>query len=142
MSATALRSLVRPGLTTRVGAFAVAYGQRTMATGAGKKEWLAIMPDKPNVLEIRKKVKPIHYEGIKPLIASGALPAGGAIFEKHPVDGEPAQFKGSVVVYSAENVEQVRKIIQDDVYATSGVWDLEKVQILPYVPAVREPLSK
>jgi hypothetical protein len=28
-----------------------------MATGVAKKEWLAIMPDKPNVLEIRKKVK-------------------------------------------------------------------------------------
>ncbi|KAI8649287.1 YCII domain-containing protein [Fusarium keratoplasticum] len=138
MSTSALRSILRPSVASRVSA----YGRRTMATGATKKEWLAIMPDKANVLEIRKKVKPIHYEGIKPLIASGALPAGGAIFEKHPVDGEPAQFKGSVVVYSAETAEQVREIIENDVYATSGVWDLEKVQILPYVAAVREPLTK
>jgi uncharacterized protein YciI len=55
----------------------------------------------------------------------------GAIFEKHPVDGEPALFKGSVVVYSAESIDEVRTIIENDVYATSGVWDLEKAQILP-----------
>ncbi|KAJ4176377.1 hypothetical protein NW755_014448 [Fusarium falciforme] len=128
MSTSALRSILRPSFAGRVSA----YGRRTMATGAAKKEWLAIMPDRLI----------IHYEGIKPLIASGTLPAGGAIFEKHPVDGEPAQFKGSIVVYSAETAEQVREIIKNDVYATSGVWDLEKVQILPYVAAVREPLTK
>ena len=55
----------------------------------------------------------------------------GAIFEKHPADGEPALFKGSVVVYSAESIDEVHKIIENDVYTTSGVWDLEKAQVLP-----------
>ncbi|RSL92572.1 hypothetical protein CEP52_013738 [Fusarium oligoseptatum] len=142
MSASIFRSLARPSSASRLGLSILHQAQRTMATGGAKKEWLAIMPDKPNVLEIRKRVKATHYEGIKPLIASGTLPAGGAIFEKHPVDGEPALFKGSVVVYSAESIDEVRTIIEDDVYATSGVWDLEKVQILPYVPAVREPPGK
>ncbi|KAH7276016.1 hypothetical protein B0J15DRAFT_458148 [Fusarium solani] len=113
MSASILRSLARPPLAPRHSTLHQA--QRTMATGVAKKEWLAIMPDKPNVLEIRKK---------------------------HPVDGEPALFKGSVVVYSAESIDEVHRIIENDVYATSGVWDLEKVQVLPYVPAVREPLGK
>lgn len=36
-----------------------------------------------------------------------------------------------MVVYTAENEEEVRGIIEKDVYATSGVWDLEKVQIWP-----------
>ncbi|EEU38319.1 uncharacterized protein NECHADRAFT_76950 [Fusarium vanettenii 77-13-4] len=142
MSASILRSLARPSATPSLGLSTLHQAQRTMATGVVKKEWLAIMPDKPDVLEIRKKVKATHYEGIKPLIASGTLPAGGAIFEKHPVDGEPALFKGSVVVYSAKSIDEVRTIIENDVYATSGVWDLEKAQIIPYVPAVREPLSK
>ena len=31
--------------------------QRTMATAQKKKEWLCILPDNPNVLELRKKVK-------------------------------------------------------------------------------------
>lgn len=55
----------------------------------------------------------------------------GAIFEQHPEEGQEAQFKGSVVVYKGNNVEEVRGIIHKDIYATSGVWDLEKVQIFP-----------
>lgn len=50
---------------------------------------------------------------------------------------------GSVVVYKAENVEEVREIINKDIYATSGVWDLEKVQIIPvshYLRGLREKL--
>ncbi|KAJ5603856.1 hypothetical protein N7537_006812 [Penicillium hordei] len=107
---------------------------------ARRKEFLCILPDNPNVLAIRKQVKGIHYEGVKPLVAAGKLVDGGAIFEKHPKEGKDALFKGSVIVYSANDAEEVRAILEKDVYATSGVWDLSKARILPYVPAVREPL--
>ncbi|KAJ6029892.1 hypothetical protein N7499_012305 [Penicillium canescens] len=113
---------------------------RSMATARKKKEFLCIMPDRPNVLELRKKVKGCHYEGIQPLIAGGKLVDGGAVFAEHPQEGKKAQFLGSVVVYTGENAEEVREIISNDIYASSGVWDLEKVQIYPYVPAVRQPL--
>ncbi|KAE9576894.1 hypothetical protein CGMCC3_g7074 [Colletotrichum fructicola] len=116
-------------------------GARTMATRA-PKEFLCIMPDKPNVLQVRKQVKGQHYEGIKPLIESGRLVAGGAMLERHPKeDATEACFRGSVVVYTAESPEDVKAIIENDVYATSGVWDLERMQIIPYVAAVRQPLS-
>ncbi|KAF4823950.1 Aspercryptin biosynthesis cluster protein B [Colletotrichum tropicale] len=106
-------------------------GARTMATRA-PKESLCIMPDKPNVLQVRKQVKGQHYEGIKPLIESGRLVAGGAMFEKHPKeDATEAPFQGNVVVYTAESPENVKAIIENDVYATSGVWDLERMQIIP-----------
>ncbi len=55
----------------------------------------------------------------------------GAILKQHPEEGKDAQFVGSMVVYAAENIEEVRDIISKDIYATSGVWDLEKVQIFP-----------
>ncbi|RKK81793.1 hypothetical protein BFJ71_g15460 [Fusarium oxysporum] len=144
MSTSMLRSVVRPALRTssNFGLSSSSIARRTLATGTQKKEFLCILPDKPNVLELRKSVKAGHYEGIQPLIASGKLPAGGAIFEKHPVEGEPAMFRGSVVVYAAESEAEVRKIIENDIYATSGVWDVEKSQIIPYVAAVREPLQK
>lgn len=64
-------------------------------------------------------------------MAAGKLVDGGAIFEKHPEEGQDALFKGSVIVYSANDVEEVRAILEKDVYATSGVWDLGKAQILP-----------
>ncbi|KAF4899318.1 Aspercryptin biosynthesis cluster protein B [Colletotrichum viniferum] len=116
-------------------------GARTMATRA-PKEFICIVPDKPNVLQVRKQVKGQHYEGIKPLIESGRLVAGVAMFDNHPnEDATEACFRGSVVVYTAESPEDVKAIIENDVYATSGVWDLERMQIIPYVAAVRQPLS-
>ncbi|KAJ5959540.1 uncharacterized protein N7479_006690 [Penicillium vulpinum] len=114
--------------------------QSFSSTSAQRKEFICILPDNPNVLAIRKQVKGLHYDGIKPLIAAGKLVDGGAIFEKHPEECKDALCKGSMVVYSANDVEEVRTIIEKDIYATSGVWDLSKVQIFPYVPAVREPL--
>lgn len=64
----------------------------------------------------------------------------GAIFAEHPQEGEKAQFLGSVVVYTGENAEEVREIISNDIYASSGVWDLEKVQIYP-VSDLNKPRS-
>lgn len=64
-------------------------------------------------------------------MTAGKLVDGGAIFEKHPEEGKDALFKGSVIVYSANSAEEVRGIIDKDIYATSGVWDLSKAQILP-----------
>ncbi|KAH7235370.1 hypothetical protein BKA59DRAFT_406083 [Fusarium tricinctum] len=149
MDTSMLRSFTRSTLRTyNLGLLSSNISRRTLVTGTEKKEFLCILPDKPNVLELRKSVKAGHYKGIQPLIASGKLPAGGnqqntgAIFEKHPVDGEPALFRGSVVVYAAESEAEVCKIIENDIYATSGVWDLENTQIIPYVAAVREPLQK
>ncbi|CAG7972456.1 unnamed protein product [Penicillium salamii] len=96
-----------------------------------KREFLCILPDNSGVLELRKKVKSGHYSGIQPLIAQGSLVDGGAIFEQHPQEGEDAKFLGSVVVYTGEDVDEVRRMINNDIYATSGVWDLEKIKIYP-----------
>lgn len=64
-------------------------------------------------------------------MTAGKLVAGGAIFEQHPEEGKDALFKGSVIVYSGNSAEEVRAILEKDVYATSGVWDLSKAQIFP-----------
>ncbi|CAG7996105.1 unnamed protein product [Penicillium salamii] len=96
-----------------------------------KREFLCILPDNPGVLELRKKVKSGHYSGIQPLIAQGSLVDGGAIFEQHPQESGDAKFLGSVVVYTGEDIDEVRRMINNDIYATSGVWDLEKIRIYP-----------
>ncbi len=51
--------------------------------------------------------------------------------ESHPDKDELPAFKGSAVVYTGESIEEVRAIIHSDIYAKSGVWDLEKAQIIP-----------
>lgn len=65
---------------------------------------------------------------IQPKLSAGLNhgQTAGAIFKQHPEKGKDTQFLGSVVVYAAGIVEEVRDIISKDIYATSGVWDLGK----------------
>ncbi|PYH88626.1 hypothetical protein BO71DRAFT_391211 [Aspergillus ellipticus CBS 707.79] len=122
--------------------FLLPFGLCTMATApAKKKEWLCILPDKPNVLEQRLKVRPIHVAGLKPLVEAGKMVVGGAMVDSHPEEGKQLSFKGSMIVVTGETVEEVNQLIQNDVYAKSGVWDLEKAQVIPYISAVREPIE-
>ncbi|OOF98972.1 hypothetical protein ASPCADRAFT_204664 [Aspergillus carbonarius ITEM 5010] len=116
-------------------------GLRTIAT-ASKKEWLCILPDKPDALELRKQVRPTHMAGVGPLVQAGKLVAGGAMLGSHPEEGQDLSFKGSMLIYTAETVEEVRQLVEDDIYAKSGVWDMEKALVVPYLSAVREPLKK
>lgn len=39
-----------------------------------------------------------------------------------------------MVVYTGETAQDVLEIIKSDIYAESGVWDLEKAQIIPVSP--------
>jgi hypothetical protein len=49
----------------------------------------------------------------------------------HPADGEVPSFKGSMMLAVAENEAQVLELLNKDIYTTSGVWDMEKAQIIP-----------
>ncbi|KAG2417072.1 hypothetical protein HFD88_008290 [Aspergillus terreus] len=118
-------------------------GKRSLATANSKqKEFLCILPDKPDALNLRKQVRPAHLEDIKPLVASGRVVAGGAMVERHPEEGEGVPFKGSMMIYTGDSIEDVRETLMKDIYAKSGVWDLEKAQIIPFISAIREQLSK
>lgn len=55
----------------------------------------------------------------------------GAMLQAHPADGESPSFKGSMLLAVAESEAEVRALLEKDVYATSGVWDMEKVQVIP-----------
>lgn len=53
------------------------------------------------------------------------------MFNSHPKEGETPSFKGSALMVLAENEEEARKIVENDVYSRNGVWDLENTQIIP-----------
>lgn len=55
----------------------------------------------------------------------------GAILEEEQKDDESLKIKGSVVLALAESKEEVLKILKEDIYSTSGVWDWENTKIYP-----------
>lgn len=53
------------------------------------------------------------------------------MLESHPAEGETPAFKGSMMLALAADEAEVRAILENDIYAHSGVWDLSKAQIIP-----------
>ncbi len=115
------------------------------------KEWLVHLPDHadPSTLEKRLSVRPNHLSGIKPALASGQLLFGGATLSHHPDDSkaegnpdaskgaEKPQMTGSVMLVTAESEEEVREFVRGDVYARSGVWDVQNMRVWAFRTAVR-----
>lgn len=50
---------------------------------------------------------------------------------EHPSEGKPPAFKGSMIIYTVSSADAAWELIQNDVYAKNGVWDLEKAQVIP-----------
>ncbi|EEH37383.1 hypothetical protein PAAG_07664 [Paracoccidioides lutzii Pb01] len=117
------------------------HQQRKMGSTAGKKnEYLVIVPDKKGSLQRRIDVRNVHLANIKPEVDSGFLKLGGALLEYHPEEGQTPPMKGSVLIVVSESPEAVREQLSKDIYATSGVWDIDNMQITPFKSAIRLPL--
>ncbi|KAK5701673.1 hypothetical protein LTR97_004491 [Elasticomyces elasticus] len=93
---------------------------------ASKQEWMVILPDKPNCLAARMKVRPDHLANLKPNVESGFWVMGGASLDEPVKEGEAAKINGSVMMAVADTKEEVMQKIKEDLYYTSGVWDVEK----------------
>ncbi|KAI1817348.1 hypothetical protein GGS20DRAFT_582486 [Poronia punctata] len=107
------------------------------SSSSTKYDWLVVVPDKPGKQADRLKVRAQHFEGIRPLAEAGFLKTGGAIFNDIPegTDASKYDFYGSSLVCVAESKEEVLEVLKKDIYATSGVWDLENAQIWPPMTA-------
>jgi len=53
--------------------------------------------------------------------------------------GGDKKMVGSLMIFEAENIEAVKTMIETDIYYTSGVWDPERLVILPFVAATPFP---
>lgn len=104
------------------------------------KEWLAIIPDKPNSLQKRLAARPLHLEKVQPRVKVGEVVLGGATLdEQPPVDGTPSM-NGSVMIFKAETEKEVRTLIENDEYTKNDVWDIENMKIIPFRSAIRTAL--
>lgn len=50
------------------------------------------------------------------------------------------QSNGSAMIILAESEKEARGIVEGDIYAKEGVWDVGSLQIWPFKSAVRQPL--
>lgn len=78
--------------------------------------------------ERRRRVRDRHLEGIRPLVEAGALQLGGAYLD------EEGEMRGSVLLLEADSVQEVRDLLEADIYRREGVW--ESFEIRPFVRAV------
>jgi len=107
-------------------------------------KFVVYAPDKTDegAYERRLSVRPQHLENAAKPIDGVKVHVGGAMLTPESLTGADKKMVGSVIIYEAENIEVVRKIIEADIYYTAGVWDPERLVILPFVgafPQTRAP---
>lgn len=56
----------------------------------------------------------------------------GAFLDHHPKEGEAPPMKGSALIVNADTVEEIRETLANDIYTTSGVWDLDNVCVATF----------
>ncbi|KAI2032785.1 hypothetical protein LOZ47_005621 [Ophidiomyces ophidiicola] len=105
-----------------------------MASNAAQKpDWIVVVHDrKDSTLERRMAARDQHIGNLGPLIDSGLLKMGGAILKNHPKEGEAPPMNGSALVVSADTEEEIREALSNDIYAKTGVWDLNNIEIYPF----------
>ncbi|XXH03570.1 hypothetical protein Hte_009975 [Hypoxylon texense] len=113
----------------------------SITTPPGKHEWLVVVPDKPGTTAKRLEVRAQHFAGLKPYVESQQFKTGGAVLNDAPEGDDPSKWDwyGSSIVVVAETKDEVKKILENDIYTKSGVWDTEKALILAAKFAFRFP---
>jgi hypothetical protein len=99
-------------------------------------KFVVYAPDKTDEATFARRlsVRPTHMLGANELIAKGVIKYAGAMLTPSSVESQTAEQKmiGSMIVYEAQNIDVVKKMVENDIYYTSGVWDPEQLVILPF----------
>lgn len=113
------------------------------------KEFLIHIPDhtRSGTLSQRLAVRSEHLKALPPLLESGRILFGGATLREHPEaaqpeaqasqNAQPPPMTGSVMLVTGESEEEVRRFVAEDVYAKSGVWDVQGMTVWAFRTAVR-----
>ncbi|KAK4158560.1 hypothetical protein C8A00DRAFT_39271 [Chaetomidium leptoderma] len=116
--------------------------RNTMATSEAPKkmEWLVVIPDFPGANQKRLEVRPKHFAGLAPAKESGLYQMGGAVLNDVPTSDDPSTFSfaGSTIVIQASSRDEIKEVLRKDIYANTGVWDVENAQMWPLLCAFRQ----
>ncbi|KAJ7322958.1 hypothetical protein DFH08DRAFT_888392 [Mycena albidolilacea] len=121
----------------------ISWNLRTMSTSTSPTlhKFFVYAPDKtdPDAFARRLSVRSKHLEDAKKPTADGFIRVGGALLTPESLLSDDKKMIGSTLIFEAENIETVKKAIESDIYYTSGVWDPERIVILPFVAATPFP---
>ncbi|KAG9316411.1 hypothetical protein JVU11DRAFT_2445 [Chiua virens] len=83
----------------------------------------------------RMAVRPKHFIRANKQIKQGILKVAGGLITPETQGHRGQKFVGSVLLYEANSIEDVRSLIKEDIYWTENVWDKEKLMIHPMLMA-------
>ncbi|KAI8716393.1 PKS-ER domain-containing protein [Fusarium sp. LHS14.1] len=98
------------------------------------KEWIVLIPDVEGTLETRMKVRETHIKEMIKHIDSGLYQMGGGTLNG-------GQVNGSAIIARAKTEADVIEVLKTDIYARSGVWDLDKMQMIPSTAIIQKGKS-
>ncbi|KZT65391.1 hypothetical protein DAEQUDRAFT_768866 [Daedalea quercina L-15889] len=87
--------------------------------------------DAPNRLD--QTISKEHAEHFQALRADGLVEHGGAVLTKDmqlPITSAP-EFAGSMFILKADSLEAARKLVEEDPFYQTGVWDRDNIKVAP-----------
>ncbi|KLO12330.1 hypothetical protein SCHPADRAFT_915678 [Schizopora paradoxa] len=111
-----------------------------MSSDSPKKfQFMVYAPDMTDegAFQRRLSVREKHLADAKAKHVTGFVKLGGALLTPESIVTPDASKKmvGSMMIFEAANIKEVENVIKGDIYYTSGVWDPEKIVILPFAAA-------
>ncbi|EMF12353.1 uncharacterized protein SEPMUDRAFT_109109 [Sphaerulina musiva SO2202] len=111
-----------------------------------KHEWLVWLPDHEGALQRRLQHRPRHLSELSNY-PSDFLLWGGPYLRKPVVSSsstnsiqEPLDMSGSVLLAWANSPEEVKDVLQKDIFTKEKVWNWEEIRILPFKSTVRKAM--
>ncbi|KAG8883230.1 hypothetical protein FRB98_003207 [Tulasnella sp. 332] len=112
-----------------------------------KHNFIVWCPDYDDAEAVSRRfaVRDQHFANATPLVKSGVVTLGGALLSPDSFAGGPTKMVGSLMIFKAETIEEVREKVENDVYYTGKVSILVctygvLVVIMVYVPALSTPV--
>jgi len=87
----------------------------------------------------RSNVQKQHRQEIRPFIDSGVVKVAAPMITPESFESEDQKTFGSIIIYEGETLETVRKMVESDIYYTSGVWDRDQLVLAPILPVTSLP---
>ena len=101
-------------------------------------DWLVQISDLPNALQKRMDNLQAHLSYNKPQIEAGTLVFSGPTLSSQPKSNEIPPMTGTVMLLRASTEEEAWKLVKENPYATTGIWDMDKAVVTPFRCVVRK----